>query len=250
MNSVNRFSPPAVRNQLRTALGALGICIGGLATGVLGLLLFPFDAVFAGVGLAGTVAGDQLSGHKIQLGFAVFALLYLARRDSIERYVRIRKPTLTDLAWLVGIVIAVPLLATLVGHALGVIGMAATESHGEAFALYDHPAAIPALFVGLYLFAAPAEELVYRGLIHGRLRDAFSTRDRVLIAGVLFGLMHLLVGFLTPSTGVIGAVRWGVTACVPGIVWGLAYERTDNLTVTVVAHAISWTIPVGTFFGL
>lgn len=250
MISVNRLSPPAMGNRLRTALGALRICIGGLATGVLGLLLFPFDAVFAGVGLAGTVAGDQLSSHKIQLGFAVFALLYLARRDSIERYVRVRRPTLTDIAWLIGIVVAVPLLSTLVGHVLGVIGMPATGTHGEVVALYEHPAAIPALFVGLYLFAAPVEELVYRGLIHGRLRDAFSTRDRVLLAGFLFGLMHLLVGFLTPGTTVVGAVRWGVTACVPGLVWGLAYERTDNLAVTVVGHAISWTIPVAAFLGL
>lgn len=250
MTRRGRPGSPAAGNRLRAALGALGVCVGGLATGVIGLLLFPFDAVFASVGLAGTVAGDQLSGHKIQLGFAVFALLYLARQDSIERYVRIRRPTLADLVLLVGIVVAVPLLSTFANHALGAIGLAATESHGEAFAVYNHPASIPVLFVGLYLFAAPAEELVYRGLIHGRLRDSFSTRDRVLIAGGLFGLMHLLVGLLTPTTAVVGAVRWGVGACVPGIVWGFAYERTDNLAVTVVAHAVSWTIPVGAFLGL
>ncbi|MDZ7747173.1 MAG: CPBP family intramembrane glutamic endopeptidase [Halobacteriales archaeon] len=212
--------------------------------------MFPLNAVLDGIGLAGTVAGEQLSGHGIQIGFAGFALLYLARSDDLGRYVRIRRPTLRDVAWLVGIVIAVPILAEPVGNALTAIGVTYAEPHGEAIALYEHPAAVPALFVGLYLFAAPAEELVYRGLIHGRLRDGFSWRWRVLIAAALFGLMHLLVGFLTPSTGVTGALRWGLTACVPGLVFGIAYERTDNLAVTVVAHAISWTIPVGTLMGL
>lgn len=250
MIGVDRPGLSASDGRPRAALGALGICLGGLAAGVIGLILFPLDAVLAGLGLAGTVAGDQFGGHRIQLGFAAFAVPYLLTRDDLGRYVRVRRPTLPDVAWLVAVVVAVPLLATIAGAALAAVGMGATGSHGEAFALYEHPAAVPALFVGLYLFAAPAEELVYRGLIHGRLREAFSTRERVLLAGALFGLMHLLVGFLTPGTGIVGAVRWGVTACVPGVVWGLAYERTDNLAVTVAAHAISWTIPVGALLGL
>lgn len=250
MTAAIRSGPPSVGTRLRAALGALAICVGGLAAGVVGLLVFPLDAVLNGIGLAGTIAGEQLRGHGIQIGFAAFTPLYLATRDDLGRYVRVRRPTPRDVAWLVSIVITVPVLAGLVGHALAAVGVTASEPHGEAFALYDHPTAIPAVLVGLYLFAAPAEELVYRGLIHGRLRGAFSTRERVLIAGVLFGFMHLLVGFLTPSAGLVGAVRWGMTACVPGFVWGLAYERTDNLAVTAVAHAISWTIPVGTLVGL
>lgn len=250
MTTANRFNPAPPGTRLRTALGALAICVGALTAGVVSLLLFPLTAVLDSTGLAGTIAGEQLSGHGIQFGFAAFALLYLATWDDLGRYVRIRRPTLEDVAWLVVIVVAVPVLAGIVGHALTAVGVTTGEPHGEAFALYEHPAAIPALFIGLYLFAAPAEELVYRGLIHARLRDSFSPRERILIAAALFGLMHLLVGFLTPSSGLIGAVRWGLTACVPGVVWGLAYERTDNLAVTAVAHAISWTVPVGTLVGL
>lgn len=249
MTTANRFGAPSLDNRLRTALSALAICVGGLVAGIVGLF-FPIGAVLNGLELAGPVASEQLSAHGIQIGFAVFGLLYLATRDNLEQYVRVRRPTFEDLAWLVGVVVAVPVLAGLASQALAVIGLAASEHHGEAFALYEHPAAIPALFVGLYLFAAPAEELVYRGLIHGRLRDAFSTRERVLLAGALFGFMHLLVGFLTPGTGVAGAFRWGLTACVPGIVWGLAYEQTDNLAITAVAHAVSWTVPIGTLLGL
>jgi len=250
MTTANRFDPSASGTRLRTVFGAFAICVGALTAGVVSLLLFPLNAVLNSIGLAGTIAGEQLRGHGIQIGFAAFALLYLATCDDLGRYVRVRRPTLWDVAWLVGIVIAVPVLAGIVGYALTAVGVTTAEPHGEAFALYEHPAAIPALFIGLYLFAAPAEELVYRGLIHGRLRDAFPPRERVLIAAALFGLMHLLVGFLTPSTGVIGALRWGLTACVPGLLWGFAYERTNNLTVTTVAHAISWTIPVGTLVAL
>jgi len=250
MTATDRFDPAPSGPRLRTAFGALAICVGALIAGVVGLLLFPLHAVLDGIGLAGTVAGKQLSGHGIQIGFAAFALLYLAKCDNLGQYVRIRRPTLRDVAWLVGIIVAAPVLGVIMGNALTAVGLTPAEPHGEAIALYEHPAAIPAVFIGLYLFAAPAEELVYRGLIHGRLRDAFPPRDRVLIAAALFGLMHLLVGFLTPSTGVVGALRWGLTACVPGLVWGLAYEWTDNLAVTAVAHAISWTVPVLTLLGV
>jgi membrane protease YdiL (CAAX protease family) len=235
-------------SRSRAALGALGICVGGFAAGVLGLFV-PLDAALAALGLAGTVAGEQLSGHGIQIGFAAFGLAYLLSRDDRRRYLRLRRPTLRDFGWLVAATLAVPVLSATADAALTTAGLPA-DSHGEAFALYEHPTALPALVVGLFLFAAPAEELVYRGLIHGRLRGAFGTGERVFLAAALFGLMHLFVGLLTPGTGFAGILRWGLTACLPGLVWGLAYERTENLAVTAVSHALTWTIPLGTLLGL
>ena len=63
------------------------------------------------------------------------------------------------------------------------------------------------------------------------------------VGALTFGLLHLLSGLLTPSVGVVGALAWVAETIFPGLVWGYAYERTENLLVTSVTHAMTWTQP-------
>ena len=99
----------------------------------------------------------------------------------------------------------------------------------------------------MFIFAAPAEELVYRGIVQGTLRQSFNLAGVVVAGGLLFGLMHVLVGLVTPGVGSLGALRWGITTALPGMVWGYAYERTENLAVTAITHAMTWTVTVHEF---
>ncbi|ERH13387.1 MAG: CAAX amino terminal protease family, partial [halophilic archaeon J07HB67] len=39
------------------------------------------------------------------------------------------------------------------------------------------------------------------------------------------------------------AIDWVASTAVGGVVWGVVYERTRNLVVTSVSHAMSWTVP-------
>lgn len=57
------------------------------------------------------------------------------------------------------------------------------------------------------------------------------------------GLLHFLTGLTTPAVSLSESFHWGISAAVPGLLWGYAYERTENLLVPAVMHAMSWTIP-------
>jgi membrane protease YdiL (CAAX protease family) len=95
---------------------------------------------------------------------------------------------------------------------------------------------------GLYVFAAPVEELLYRGIVQGRLRPHLGTGGIVLISAVAFGLMHTIVFALSPPEHFAYSI---LSISAAGAVWAVVYERTENLAVTAVNHAMSWTVPFG-----
>ncbi|SEH68941.1 hypothetical protein SAMN05192561_1392 [Halopenitus malekzadehii] len=185
-----------------------------------------------------------LQWNYIQVGFAGFASAYLFWQGDWNRYVKIRWPTVEDIGWIVGL----PLLFAAQGMVLPPILAAVGLPHPqpgtgmEELALETRPLLWPVAFISMYLFAAPAEELVYRGLVQGRLRAAFDTLGVVILGGLLFGMMHFLVGLMTQGVSFSGSLYWGIDTVIPGLAWGYAYERTENLLVTAVTHAMVWTV--------
>jgi membrane protease YdiL (CAAX protease family) len=238
------------RARLWTAVAATGICVGGFLVGVLGLFAVRPAAVAAGI--TETDAYRLLAGNQIQVGMAAFAIVYLAVRDDWEPFVRLRVPTVRDLLWIGGLLVAVALFSPLLHVVTDFLepflpagfGHANTGGETSEPSLAGRPWLWLVAFVGMYGFAAPAEELVYRGLVQGRLRASFDTLGVVLGGGLLFGLLHVLVGIVTPGVGLGGTLYWGFETGLIGLLWGLAYERTENLLVTSVVHAASWTLPL------
>ncbi|WP_162993854.1 CPBP family intramembrane glutamic endopeptidase [Halalkalicoccus subterraneus] len=94
------------------------------------------------------------------------------------------------------------------------------------------------VLIGWFGVAAPAEELLFRGIIQGRLRETFSPFSGILLAAVCFALMHVPVAAL--SAGMTPASSF-VETLVSGAIFGLAYECTGNLLVPSIAHAGLWT---------
>lgn len=240
-------SPISGRPQVRASLAALGVCIGGFVAGLIGILILRVVLTPA---ITDTDVFRVVSGNLIQVGFAAFAIIYLLRQQNRGRFVKIRRPTLEDLAW----IIVIPPIVFITGEVVVTPGLTTLGfpepmpgGEGESLALVTRPALWPVALVGLYIFAAPAEELIYRGIIHGWLREAFDLAGVVLLGGALFGLMHVIVGLVTPAVGLAGSLHWGIAAVVPGLLWGYVYERTENLLVPSVMHAISWTIPFSAF---
>lgn len=197
-------------------------------------------------------AFSVVAGNLIQIGFAVFAIAYLLVQDDRERYVKVRSPTVEDLGWIIMIPLLLIAGSSVLSPVLTALGLPEPMpgGGGESLNLTQRPELWPVAFVGLYLFAAPAEELVYRGILQGELRGSFGTIGVVAIGGLLFGFMHLIVGFVTPAVGIGGSIYWGISAVMPGLVWGYAYERTENILVTAVTHAMSWTVPFHSLLSL
>lgn len=224
----------------RAVLGALGITVVALVAGIVAIVAARTVLAVLGVGDGPVI--ELFQSHFIQLGFAAFAVGYLLWSRDWDRYVRVRWPTLEDVAW----VFAIPLLFAAMGmltHVLAsAVGLTAdAASGGGSLALETMPLLWPVAFVWLFLFAAPAEELVYRGLVQGRLRGAFDTAGVVLLGGLLFGFMHFLVGLIS-GAGLDGSLVWALYTGGGGLIWAYVYERTENLAVTAVSHAMSWTV--------
>jgi len=85
-----------------------------------------------------------------------------------------------------------------------------------------------------FLFVAPAEELLFRGLVQGLFRRAYGVVPAILLASVLFGAPHYLA--LLGSEGSVGPKLVIIT--ILGVVLGTLYEVTDNLAVPILVHGL------------
>jgi hypothetical protein len=215
-----------VRGKLRAVGVSFGLLVAGLALSVgLGvaftvpLILFGGDLTGSGTFLALAAVG--------QLAFLVVGGAYVRRTGGVT----VRRPTRRDLAYAGGGLLAALVLVVAISAVAAAAGVAPGGS------VFDEPIARdPTVALGLAVLSivlvAPAEELLFRGAIQGRLRRAFGPVGAVAGASLLFGSVHL-VNF---TGAVVGAVVGAGIVTVGGAVFGAIHERTDNLLVPIVAH--------------
>ncbi|WP_255198442.1 CPBP family intramembrane glutamic endopeptidase [Halorarius litoreus] len=203
-----------------TVLALAGSLLGGVALAV-PLFLLEFDVQSVSVLVALTAAG--------QIGFLAVAYLY-ARYADIR--VRIAMPTRRDLGYAAGGLLAALALAVGLSVVLSLLNLV------PGSVIEDAATNDPTLLLGLALLSvlivAPAEEFLFRGVVQGRLRRAFGPAAAIAGASLLFGSLHL-----ANYTGTIAPiVAASLLIASVGAVFGVVYERTDNLVVPVVAHAV------------
>lgn len=83
----------------------------------------------------------------------------------------------------------------------------------------------PAILV-ISLMAGLSEELLLRGLVQGWLVDFFNPLSGIVLASLIFGLMH----FLTRT--------YVIVTFILGLAFGVAYYLSDSLMFVIVAHAV------------
>jgi hypothetical protein len=85
------------------------------------------------------------------------------------------------------------------------------------------------------LLIGPLEELVFRGLIQGSVRNQFSTNTGIIIASLIFGVSHItsLSGSLSVSV-----VPYIISTFILGLVLGKVYEYYKNIVIPVVGHGV------------
>jgi len=230
------------RAQVLAVVEAVSLTIGSVIAGI-GAVLAISVAIQAS-GIPSTDAVQILRSRAIQMGFLAVALVYFITREFPLNSTAFRIPSLRGVAWIV----AIPVLSAGAGFVLepllASIGIvqpsASTGMNIDNFG--TRPLLWIVVFVGWFVFAAPAEELLFRGIIQGRLRQTFEIVPGILLAAVCFGLMHVPVAALSAGLEPTSAF---IETSVSGAIFGVAYERTDNLLVPSVAHAVLWT---GGFF--
>jgi membrane protease YdiL (CAAX protease family) len=214
-------------------LVALGLLVAGLVANFAASLVVavPLFLVAVPVDDPAFLTVTTVAG---QLAFLAVGAGYLWYRGGIP----VRSPTRRE----VGLMIGGALFAfTVAGAGSVVIGTLVTNGViGETeSALGQIVAAAPVyalLFAALsVLLVAPAEELLFRGAIQGRLRETFGPAAAIGVASLLFASIHVL-GFVVVSAATVLILL--SAQFVGGLVMGYAYERTGNLTVPMGIHAV------------
>lgn len=207
---------------------------------LLPLLVTVFSLTIATVMLRRIVNMIEVSGALVsagtmsaQLGFALLALGLYVR--YVENPDILYLPKLDTRQFVYGVAGTVVLFAlSLVGGGLiQFLGLQTSEN-----TVVTQASAEPMLFFYLIpiaiLFIGPVEELLFRGIIQGVLREAVSVRFAVVVAGILFGVAHAgaLGGFsmsTIPQMVVISSI---------GVILGLMYEKGKSLVIPSVAHGV------------
>lgn len=222
--------------RLRSVAHAIGIVVAAYAAGIV-FTLVAFNALaLVGVtfeNVSDLPAGVRAFGIALQFtGFFAVGLWYLNRRERAEPLFRIRVPSLREVGWIaVGFV---GLYATLVVLSYVITALGLDVAANDAITQgREQPTYLLYLIPIAFLFNAPAEEFIFRGIVQGLFRRAYGVIPGIVLASVLFGVVHYV------AVGGAGSKLVYVAIAVAlGLVLGTLYEKTENLVVPILVHAV------------
>lgn len=215
---------------------ALSSCIAAVAS-ALGI-----GVALQGFGLLGTDVAFVIQYTGVQVGFLALAAGYLVRKGDWKSYVDVRRPTARDIGWIAAIPTVMVGVSLVLEPLLVLLGLPSPDPPVmDSPDVLEQPALLLLVVVWWYLVAAPSEELLFRGIIQGRLRRTFTAGAGIGLAAIVFTIPHVV--FVLLERGIsIAVLTQFVQMLVGGLVFGIAYERTDNLVVPSVGHALMWSM--------
>jgi uncharacterized protein len=193
--------------------------------------------VCAVVVIAAIVAAEKASKNVILLGVAnivgetltVVLLIPLIRSRQLRPRDLGLRPTLSvqgagyAVLALVGYLLAITVWIVL-------IPQTTVHAAHKLTAVTQHPGTIAAVLIvaGLAVFAPVCEEVFFRGMLYRSLRNRLSLWPAALIAGALFGLIHI---FAYPLNTIPLKIAFGILMC-------LLYEQTGSLLPGIAVHSV------------
>jgi len=243
--TANGLSPStATKTQFRTVLVATAL-LGAAAISTQGLVE-GFKLLQAVLGYGNSLTITYLVGGTLATGsYIVIALTYLHYRP-VAIHAPLRRPTRREVGWIAGGIIVAFVAAILIEVIGAMLGAAGAINFATAAAVGNPVLVYGLLLVGNIVLIGPAEELLFRGVIQGRLRESFGPAIAIGITSLGFTLSHVpsywIGGSDLLTLGVLFALL-GIAA--GGIILGTIYERTKNLTVVALIHGLINAIGVG-----
>lgn len=219
------------RGPVRAVLLAIAVAIAGLVAGG-GLSLAAAAALrFLGVALPLTALIVVALLLTQGIGFGGVALGYLAATGKGLGFVPVRRPTARELAW-VGVGYVLALAGAILGGVIVFLTGTPAASNQIGEVAMANPEILLVLIPFSFLLIGPGEELLFRGIVQGTLRQTFGPVGAIGLASAIFAAVHFVA--LTGGTGE-RLVTIGVLF-LPSLVFGTAYERTHNLVVPALIH--------------
>lgn len=219
-------------SKLRSLLVAVGAGVAGILVSVVLVFAVLLPLQLAGVSLSPTTRILVLLILNQYFSFGGVALAYLRYRGvSLREYVGVRFPSLRDVAVALG---GLALTFALVFGASVVVQLLGTETASNQTAELgrQNPQLLLVLIPAAFLIIGPGEEILFRGVVQRRLREAFSAPVAILVAAALFAAIHYVA-----LTGSFSARLASIAVLfLPSLVFGAAYEYTRNLVVSSFIH--------------
>lgn len=236
METADPWGPRTQRGAHRgyALLGAVLVSILGIAVGFVFSGVVIFGTSWLGVDLS-LIALVGVVFVTTAIGFVATGTAYLSLRGiSIRSYVFVRTPGFGDLLWAVGGYVAALSLVFVAGILLAIF-QAEPETTNQAAELgMENPELLLWLVPLSILVVAPGEELLFRGVVQGRLREGFEANVAIPVTAALFASVHYF-----SLTGAAEARLMAIAILfLPSLVFGYAYERSANLLVPILIHGL------------
>ncbi|KAA9407547.1 MULTISPECIES: CPBP family intramembrane glutamic endopeptidase [unclassified Haloarcula] len=235
-----------------TLFSALSLGVIGLGFGSILLLTIAFS-LSLGAGVQITQVQTLVLGLiTVQgIGCPVIAYTYIKLRpvirtklrevfsysaDSGEFDIGVSVPSFREAAIvvlgyasaMVGLVVVAVIITTLVS----MFGIETATNQAAEIGM-ENPDVLLLLIPASFLLIGPGEELLFRGVVQGRIRDYFGPISGVAIASVIFAGIH----YPALSGGSVTGKLVGVCALlIPSLILGATYEYTDNIVVPSLIH--------------
>lgn len=222
----------ASTSRLRSVASAIGLTYGSYVAGGVVTLAVATTVGLFGVDLSSRPALRIFLSTVFLQGvtFGGIAVLYLNRRDLGFGFVPVRLPDNRDGAVIVGGSLALLGLLVVTSSVISALGLNAAQN--QIVVVGRHNPSVFLLLIPLqFLLVGPGEELLFRGLVQGTLRETLHPARAIVLASALFASIHL---FSLTGEGKFAYIGM---AFVMALVLGTAYEYTGNLAVPAFLHA-------------
>lgn len=225
---------------------AIGIgLVGPLLQIVVALGVIAVDQVVVLPPLVALAAAIVLGQY---VGFVGWALAYLRSRGldwaGVRSYLGVRVPTLRELGIVIGgWALIFGSLLVVVWVVVQAAGAQPAENQTQQL-VENLPVLIPPLIVIMFLVVGPAEEILYRGVVQGRLRERFGAPTAILLASAIFAVVH----WVALTGGASARLTTIAILLVPSVVLGAVYEYTGNLVVPALIHGLHNSVLLALFY--
>jgi len=237
MESATPSSSRTSGSRARAVLVAAVLAVLGIVLGT----VVSIPVTLAYVGITGTsvaeIGGVALLGISLVslqgIAFPLVAWAYVRRRGVGWSFVPASTPSLRGVTYIVGGFFAAFGALLVVSVLLTALSVEPAQNTAGATALAN-PGIIPYLAVLQFLLVGPGEELLFRGVIQGSLREHFDAWPAILLASLMFAPIHILA--LSGGPAAV-ATTIGILF-LPSIVFGYLYEKTNNIVVPAFTHGL------------
>jgi membrane protease YdiL (CAAX protease family) len=214
---------PAIRDFPPSNWGSSGALLGAGLAIVTGLVLGIPAIAFTDDGEL-TTAGNVIAQVGLVLGLLLVPFAIARSRGS---------KSLRESLWRLGVQRFRPSAIKWMGAAVGAylvfaILYSALILEPEQEDIAEGFGPVPAQVLLIVFGAAIAEEICFRGMLFGGLRERLPRLQAALVAGVVFGILHAFTGL----SAVPPLIAFGFVFC-------LLYEKTGSIVPGILLHMLN-----------